>query len=77
VAEQESNRWFVVALDDIEAAEFAPDSPEVVNTALQLANVMGEEYVEQFVAAAQGSLDIERNVAGIDAVRAQLTGANN
>ncbi|QZH74691.1 MAG: peptidyl-prolyl cis-trans isomerase [Erythrobacter sp.] len=77
VAEQETSRWFVVELDEIETAELAADSSEVMQTALQLSSVLGEEYVEHFVAAAQASLDIERNEAGIEAVRAQLTGATN
>ncbi len=74
---EEQSRWFVIELDEIDAPELAADDPEVVQTALQLSSVIGEEYVEQYVAAAQASLDVERNEAGIDAVRAALTGATN
>lgn len=77
VAVEDASRWFVVQLDEIQTTALAPNSPEVMNTAAQLSAVLGEEYVEQYVAAAEASLDIERNQAGIDAVRAQLTGANN
>lgn len=77
VAVQETSRWFVVEVEEIETAELAADDPEVLNVARQLSGTLGEEYVQQFVAAAQASLDVERNETGIDAVRAQLTGANN
>ncbi|KLI63945.1 peptidylprolyl isomerase [Aurantiacibacter marinus] len=75
VAVQEANQWFVVALDDIELADLDADSPDFLNTSAQLSASLGQEYVEQFVAAAEASVEIERNEAGIDAVRAQLTGA--
>jgi len=75
VAVQETNQWFVVKLDEIEIAELDEDSPDFQNTSAQLSASLGQEYVEQFVAAAEASVEIERNEAGIDAVRAQLTGA--
>ncbi|AKQ42230.1 peptidyl-prolyl isomerase [Aurantiacibacter atlanticus] len=77
VAAQENGSWFVVQLDNIETGELAADSPQVQGTAAQLSSALGDEYVAQFVAAAQSSLEIERNETGIDAVRAQLTGATN
>ncbi len=75
VAVPETSQWFVVELDDIELAELDTEGAEFANTAAQLSASLGQEYVEQFVAAAEASLEIERNEAGIDAVRAQLTGA--
>jgi hypothetical protein len=37
--------------------------------------VSGEEYVRQFANAAQREVGVERNEAAIEAVRAQITGA--
>lgn len=75
VAVPDAARWFVVELDEIDTPELAADAQEVQNTVQSLSQVMGEEYVAQFVTAAENSLTIERNEAGIEAVRGQLTGA--
>lgn len=77
VAAQEASRWFVVELDSIETAELAEDSQELLGAISQLSAALGEEYVEQFVAAAEAAVEVERNEAGIEAVRAQLTGNAN
>jgi peptidyl-prolyl cis-trans isomerase D len=69
--------WYVVRLDDIAAPQVAADDPLVLATMQQLAQLSSEEYVEQFVGAAQREVGVERNQAAIDAVRAQLTGQNN
>lgn len=75
VAVQETDQWFVMQLDEIELAELDTESSDFLNTSAQLSASLGQEYVEQFVAAAEASVEIERNEAGIEAVRAQLTGA--
>lgn len=77
VAVQQENRWFVVTLDEIETQELAEDDQSVAAAIRQLGSLLGEEYVEQFVTAAEASLEVERNEAGIEAVRAQLTGEGN
>jgi len=66
--------WFVVQLNEIEAGQVVENDPLVLNTMQQLGRVSGEEYVEQFVKAAQKEVGVERNETAIAAVRAQLTG---
>ncbi|WP_340587628.1 peptidylprolyl isomerase [Erythrobacter alti] len=77
VAVPEASQWYVVSLEDIETAELDEDSQDFVNTAAQLSEALGQEYVEQFVTAAEAAVEIERNEAGIEAVRALLTGGSN
>ncbi|MFB0611501.1 peptidylprolyl isomerase [Aurantiacibacter poecillastricola] len=69
--------WFVIALDEIEVPELAADAPEIANTGNLLAEAVAQEYSVQFLDGARESLDVEINEAGLDAVRAQLTGAAN
>ena len=66
--------WYVVRLDKVEAPQVAANDPIVLATLQQLAQVSGEEYVRQFVGAAQREVGVERNAAAIAAVEAQLTG---
>ncbi len=78
VSVQEIDSWFVVKLDEIQTPELAETEEGraiIDGTAQRLSIALGEEYVEQFVAAAERSLEVERNDAGINAVRDQLTGA--
>ncbi len=69
--------WFVVRLDEIEAPQVAVNDPIVLDTLRQLSQATSNEYVEQFVTAAQREVGVERNQAAIDAVAAQLTGQTN
>jgi peptidyl-prolyl cis-trans isomerase D len=64
--------WYLVRLDRIEAGEIAQDDPLVAATLRQLGQVTGEEYAQQFVAAAQREVGVERNETAIRAVSAQL-----
>lgn len=66
--------WYVVQLAEIEAGAIEQNDPLVLATLQQLGRVSGEEYVRQFVKAAQREVGVERNQAAIDAVKAQLTG---
>lgn len=66
--------WYVVQLDDIEPGTVAPNDPLILGTLRQLGSVTGQEYVEQFVRAAQREVGVERNETAIKAVEAQLTG---
>ncbi|MDE1466651.1 peptidylprolyl isomerase [Aurantiacibacter sp. D1-12] len=76
VSVNETSSWFVVQLNEIETAELSDEEGQqfIANTAAQLSAAMGEEYVEQFVEAAQRAIEIERNEDGINAVRDLLTG---
>ena len=75
VAVPDASRWFVVELDEIDTPDLAIDSEEVANLSQQLSQVLGDEYVAQFVRGAESTLEVDRNDDGIDAVRRQLTGA--
>lgn len=66
--------WYVVQLSKIEAGQLESNDPLVLATLQQLGRVTGEEYVRQFVNAAQREVGVERNQAAIDAVKRQLTG---
>jgi peptidyl-prolyl cis-trans isomerase D len=66
--------WYIVQLDEIEPGEVAANDPIVIATLRQLGTVTGEEYIQQFVKAAEREVGVERNQAAIDAVAAQLTG---
>jgi peptidyl-prolyl cis-trans isomerase D len=67
--------WYVVQLANVEAGEIQANDPLVFATLQQLGRVSGEEYVEQFVAAVQREVGVERNETAIQAVTAQLSGA--
>lgn len=75
VIQEPSNSWFVVQLDEIETQEVAADNPLVAVTRNQLSQTAGDEYLEQFVKAIEGGLEVETNQSAVDAVIAQLTGA--
>ena len=66
--------WYVVQLDKVEAPQVAANDPIVLATLRQLSQVTSNEYIEQFVSAAQREVGVERNQTAIDAVSAQLTG---
>ena len=69
--------WYVVQLDEIVPGQVAPNDPMVLATLQQLGAVTAEEYVAQFVTAAQREVGVERNQTAIDAVAAQLIGQSN
>jgi peptidyl-prolyl cis-trans isomerase D len=69
--------WYVVRLDEIEAPQVAANDPIVLGTLRQLSQTTSNEYVEQFVTAAQREVGVERNQTAIDAVAAQLTGQSS
>ena len=60
-----------------EPGKVAPNDPMVLATLQQLGAVTAEEYVAQFVTAAQREVGVERNQTAIDAVAAQLIGQSN
>lgn len=69
--------WYVLQLSDVEPGTVAANDPLVPATVRQLGQVTGDEYVQQFVNAAQREVGVERNETAIKAVAAQLTGQNN
>lgn len=71
----ETSSYFVLQLDEIESVEMAEDDPIIANTQQQLAQAAGEEYLQQFLSAAEDSFEVETNSAAIEAVRAALTGS--
>ncbi len=66
--------WYVIQLDKVEAGVVQKGDPIVASTLMQLGQVTGEEYVQQFMAAAQREVGVERNETAIRAVAAQLAG---
>ena len=75
--ENAQGAWMVVQLEDITAPDLEANDPLIAATRQQLGQSLGGEYAEQFVAAMEAEVGVERNQVAIDAVRAQLTGANN
>jgi len=71
----QTSTYFVLQLDEIESPEMAENDPIIVNTQQQLAQAVGEEYLQQFLSAAEDSFEVETNSAAFEAVRAALTGA--
>lgn len=69
--------WYVIQLDEVEAGTVEPGDPLIASTLRQLGQVTAEEYTEQFVAAAQREVGVERNETAVRAVSAQLTGQTN
>lgn len=72
--EDASSRWFVVELDDIETPELAANDPIVAGARGELSQTLSQEYLAQFIAAAQAAVETERNESAIEALKAQLTG---
>lgn len=66
--------WYVVQLAKVEPGTLAAGDPLIPDTLRQLGRVSGDEYVQQFIAAAQREIGVERNENAIKAVSAQLTG---
>lgn len=69
--------WYVVRLDDISAPQVAQDDPIIAATLRQLGTVAGQEYAEQFVAAVQREVKVERNEEAVAALRRQLAGTGD
>lgn len=74
---QNKNAWFVVQVDKINAPQIQPNDPIVLATVQELGGTTGQEYVAQFIRAAEKAVGSERNQAGIDTVRAALSGEAN
>lgn len=66
--------WFVVDLDNIEPGKVEPNDPILARTIAELSQASGQEYAEQLRSAIRKEMGVEKNDAGIEAVRKQLVG---
>jgi peptidyl-prolyl cis-trans isomerase D len=66
--------WFVVDLDAIQTGEVADDDPLLARTLQELNAVSGQEYASQLRNAIRNEAGVEKNDAGVEAVRKQLVG---
>jgi len=74
---QGNEAWFVVSLQDIEPGKVAADDQFIANAREELSDVAASEYADALGRAIRGQVGIERNPAGIRAVREQLGGGSN
>lgn len=68
--------WYVVSLKDIEPGKVDAADPIIPTAQRELGGVAGREYAEALRRAIRAEVGVERNEAGLRAVRTQLTGAN-
>ncbi len=66
--------YWIVWLDDIEEGNAKGNAALIGQTRGGLAQLIGNEYVEQFAAAARKAVKVKRNEAAIAALKAQLSG---
>lgn len=66
--------YWVVWLDEITPGDARNDKALIAQTRGGLTQVIGAEYLEQFVAAARKSIGVKRDEAAIARVKAQLAG---
>ena len=70
----EQGGYWIVQLDDIEEGNAKGNAALIGQTRGQLVQLIGDEYVEQFAAAARKAVKVKRNEAAIAALKAQLSG---
>jgi peptidyl-prolyl cis-trans isomerase D len=70
----ERGGYWIVQLDDIEEGNAKGNAALIGQTRGQLGQLIGNEYVEQFAAAARKAVKVKRNEAAIAALKAQLSG---
>lgn len=70
----ERGGFWIVQLDDIEEGNAKGNAALIGQTRGQLGQLIGNEYVEQFAAAARKAVKVKRNEAAIAALKAQLSG---
>lgn len=66
--------WFVVAVTGIQSGNAEGNADAVNATRAGLASVVGNEYAEQFAAAARNAVGVTRNEQAVQRVRNGLTG---
>ncbi|WP_422057806.1 SurA N-terminal domain-containing protein [Sphingomonas sp.] len=70
----ERGGYWIVQLDDIEEGNAKGNAALIGQTRGQLGQLIGNEYAEQFAAAARKAVKVKRNEAAIAALKAQLSG---
>lgn len=70
----EKRGWFVVWLDRIEPGNATVEPTLVIATQRELANMVGQEYSQQFASAVKSVLKVKRNDAAIAALKRSLSG---
>lgn len=70
----ERGGFWIVQLDDVEEGNAKGNAALIGQTRGQLGQLIGNEYVEQFAAAARKAVKVKRNEAAIAALKAQLSG---
>lgn len=73
---QNNAGWYVVSLSDIVLGQIKRGDPIFQQAARSFAQDAGSEFADQLRIAIRNDVGVERNEAGIRAVRNQLTGAN-
>lgn len=68
--------WYVLQLDAVTPGKIAPTDPRLAGLQKELSTAVGREYSDQLIAAMAAEIGVERNEAGIRAVRTSLTGSN-
>lgn len=66
--------WFVIKLDSVQPGQLAANDPAVLGTQRQIAGLVGDEYIDGFIKAAQRDVGVQRNQAAITALQNQLGG---
>lgn len=66
--------WFVIKLDAVQPGQVSPNDAAVVGTQRQIAALVGDEYIDDFIKAAQRDVGVTRNQTAITALQAQLSG---
>ncbi|MDR6850977.1 peptidyl-prolyl cis-trans isomerase D [Sphingomonas sp. BE123] len=74
VAAPQGGGYWIVRLDAIEPGNARGNAALIAQTRGGLGQLIGDEYVEQFAAAARKAVTVKRNEAAIARVRAQLSG---
>jgi len=68
--------WFIVYLDSIARGDLSGAPQMLAATQAQLAQVMGQEYVQQFVRAVRRDVGAARDDAGLKRLKASLNGVS-
>lgn len=69
--------WYVVQLDKIDRVDPKTAPGLIEATQAQFGQVLGQEYVEQFVSAIRQKMGVKRNEAAIARLKAEMAGAGN
>lgn len=68
--------WYLLGLDAVTPGQINPADPRLGDLVKELSTATGREYTDQLIAAMEAEIGVERNDAGIRAVRTGLLGSN-